>query len=91
MFINFSPQAIIVIFQLKMLFTCLYNMLLFINECNSASTLSLTLFIMILTFVFSQIRFDIILFFTDAILILYPWHDALVYDIQILFNIFMFY
>ena len=66
-------------------------MLLFINECTSAS--ALTLFIRILTFVFSQIRFDIILdfFFTNAILILYSYHDALVYDNQILINIFMFY
>ena len=47
----------------------LCNMLLFINECTSASTL--TLFIRILTFVFSQIRFDIILGFLYAILILY--------------------
>ena len=71
----------------------LYNMLLFINECTSASTL--TLFITILTFVFRQIIFDIILyfylFFTNAILILYSRHDALVYENQILINIFMFY
>ena len=70
----------------------LCNVLLFINECTSASTL--TLFIKILTFAFSQIRFDIILYsycFTNAILILYLCHDALVYDIQILINIFMFY
>ena len=67
-------------------------MLLFINECTFASTL--TLFIRILTFVFSQIRFDIILyfvFFTNAILILYSCHDGLIYDNKILINIFMFY
>ena len=39
----------------------LCDMSLFINECTSASTL--TLFIRILTFIFSQIRFDIILLF----------------------------
>ena len=43
----------------------LYNMLLFISGCTSASTL--TLFIRILTFVFSQIRFDIILFFLQML------------------------
>ena len=38
----------------------LYTMLLFINECHSVSTL--ILFIEILTFLFSQIRFDVILY-----------------------------
>ena len=67
----------------------LNNMLLFINEYTSAS--ALTLFIRILTFVFTQIKFDIILFlFINAILILYSCHDVLVYDNQILINIFMF-
>ena len=68
-----------------------YTMLLFINEYTSASTL--TLFIRILTFVFSQIRLDLTLFCKknlNAILVLYSFHDALVYDIQILINIFMF-
>ena len=87
-FIDISSQAVIVIWQHQNVVAhiyILYAMLLFINECTSASTL--TLFIRILTFVFRQIRFDIILYFfyrynIESLLMMF-------YDTQILINIFI--